>query len=157
MVRVGRRIFLSFDHDGRLQVQGFRLMQWNPNLDFEFTTRDLLTPVSSENPDYICAKIREQMKGTSCIVVLLGKRTAQSYWVDFEIREALKDGKGVLGIRLKDAGGVAIPPALEEAKAKVIDWDPHQFEDEINKACLIAERPLLAPPTRGSTSSVCGR
>ena len=156
-MEVGRRIFLSFDHDDKLQVQGFRLMQWNPNLDFEFTSRDLLTPVNSENPDYIRAQIRDQMKGTSCVVVLLGKRTAQSEWVDFEIREALREGKGVLGIRLKDAGDVTIPPALQEAKAKVIDWDPHQFEDEINKACLIADRPLLAPPTRVSASPGCGR
>jgi hypothetical protein len=132
-------------------------MQWNPNLDFEFTSRDLLTPVNSDNPDYVRAKIRDQMRGTSCIVVLLGKRTAQSDWVDFEIREALKEGKGVLGIRLKDAGDVPIPPALQEAKAKVIDWDPQQFEDEINKACLIADRPLLAPPMRTSSSPGCGR
>ena len=157
MIEVGRRIFLSFDHDDKLQVQGFKLMQWNPNLEFEFTSRDLLTPVNSENPDYIRAQIRERMKGTSCIVVLLGQRTAQKEWVDFEIREALSEGKGVLGIRLKDAGNVDIPPALEEAHAKIIDWEPQQFEDEINKACLIADRPLLAPPTRVSTSPGCGR
>jgi hypothetical protein len=52
--------------------------------------------------------IDQQIKGTSCCVVLVGAHTAGRRWVKHEIEESWKAGKGVLGIRihkLKDADG----------------------------------------------------
>jgi hypothetical protein len=52
--------------------------------------------------------IREQMKGRSCTVVLVGAQTAQRKWIDFEIIESWKTGMGVCAIHvhgLKDSDG----------------------------------------------------
>ncbi len=49
-----------------------------------------------------------QMFGRSCAVVLVGSGTANRKWINYEIRKAWADGKGVLGIRihgLKDQFG----------------------------------------------------
>lgn len=49
--------------------------------------------------------IDENLKGTSCLVVLIGEDTANRKWVKYEIQKAWNDGKGVLGIyihNLKD-------------------------------------------------------
>jgi len=153
-----RRIFISFQHDDKLQAQGFNLLRWNPNVPVEFVGRHLLSPVDSRDPNYIRAKIREMLNGTSVTVVLIGKNTADSEWVDFEIRESLARGNGVLGIRLKGAEDAAVPPALIEAGAKVIDWNPDTFADEIERAALIAGRPELGPPSsRSAGQSSCIR
>jgi len=153
---LARRIFVSFAYDDLQQAKGFNLLRWNPHVDFDFVGRHLMSPVDSENPDYIKSKIREEMKGASCTVVLVGERTAESEWVDFEIRETLAQGKPVLGIRLKGAETAKVPPALIEANAKVLDWSPHEFEDAIERAVLVSNRPQLAPPTRWSSGSTCG-
>lgn len=42
------------------------------------------------------------MKSRSCIVVLVGSETSKRKWVDYEIRKAWNDGKGVLGIYIDD-------------------------------------------------------
>ena len=42
--------------------------------------------------------INEQMSTRSCVIVLIGSQTADRRWVDYEIRKAWNDGKGVLGI-----------------------------------------------------------
>ncbi|KKB51169.1 hypothetical protein HMPREF1212_01899 [Parabacteroides sp. HGS0025] len=42
--------------------------------------------------------IDDNMKYKSCLVVLIGSETASRPWVDYEIRKAWNDGKGVLGI-----------------------------------------------------------
>lgn len=147
---MGRRIFISFQHDDILQAKGFNLLRWNPNVPIDFVGRHLLSPVGSQDPTYIRSKIREMLHGTSVTVVLIGEKTAQSEWVDFEIRESLARGNGVLGIRLKDAGNADIPRALIEAGAKVIDWNADVFADEIERAALIAGRPELGPPPRRS-------
>lgn len=52
--------------------------------------------------------IDEQMKGKSCVVVLVGEKTASRKWIKYEIKKAWQDGKGVVGIqihKLKDASG----------------------------------------------------
>ena len=149
---MGRRVFISFQHDDIMQAKGFHLLQWNPNVPVEFVGRHLLSPVNSENEDYIKSKIREQIEGSSVIVVLIGEKTAESDWVDFEIREANKLGKGVLGIRIKGAENVKIPPALKEAGGRVINWNPDIFADKIEGAALIAGRPELSPPPRRSSA-----
>jgi len=42
--------------------------------------------------------IDDNMKYRSCVVVLIGEKTAERPWVEYEIRKGLTDGKGVLGI-----------------------------------------------------------
>jgi hypothetical protein len=117
-----------------------------------------LSPVDSKDPQYIRSKIKEQIDGTSVTVVIIGKSTAESEWVDYEIRASLDHGNGILGIRRKDAGDADIPPALVEAGAKVIDWNSDIFADEIERAALIVGRPNLGPPpSRSAKPSRCLR
>ena len=52
--------------------------------------------------------IDSNLKGKSCLIVLIGENTANSKWVDYEIRQAWNSGKGVVGIyihNLKDLNG----------------------------------------------------
>lgn len=44
--------------------------------------------------------IDEQMKGRSCLIVLIGSGTAGRRWVNYEIKKAWDDGKGVLGVHI---------------------------------------------------------
>ena len=39
-----------------------------------------------------------QLKGKSCTIVLIGAKTAQRKWIDYEIEKSWNDGKGVLGV-----------------------------------------------------------
>jgi hypothetical protein len=53
-----------------------------------------------------------QLKGKSCLVVLVGAQTADRPWVRYEIEKAWSEGKGVLGIhinKLKDSNGRVSP------------------------------------------------
>ena len=48
------------------------------------------------------------MRDKSCVIVLIGKKTAKRKWIRYEIKKAWKDGKGVVGIyihNLKDKDG----------------------------------------------------
>ena len=52
--------------------------------------------------------IDEQLKGTSCAVVLIGSNTAGRKWITHELSQAWNKGKGVVGIHvhnLKDSAG----------------------------------------------------
>lgn len=52
--------------------------------------------------------IEDQLQNTSCIVVLIGKNTADRKWINYEIKRAIELNKGLVGIyinRLKDSRG----------------------------------------------------
>ncbi len=52
--------------------------------------------------------IDDNLKGKSCLIVLIGQRTASRKWVQYEIKKAFDDGKGVFGVyihNLKDSVG----------------------------------------------------
>ena len=52
--------------------------------------------------------IGDQLYGKSCNVVLIGENTAGRKWINYEIKTAWNEGKGVVGIyihRLKDLDG----------------------------------------------------
>ena len=42
--------------------------------------------------------INDQMSTRSCVIVLIGSHTAGRKWIDYEIRKAWNDKKGLLGI-----------------------------------------------------------
>lgn len=44
--------------------------------------------------------IDDNMSGKSCVVVLIGSETSTRSWVKYEIKKAVSDGKGILGIHI---------------------------------------------------------
>lgn len=106
-----RRIFHSFrfSHDWfRVQtvrqigaIEGQRLMSSN---DWE--------KVKQKGDKAVQTWIDSQLKGRSCVVVLIGAHTAGRKWVKYEMRKGWADGKGVVGIHihaLKDSNELQAP------------------------------------------------
>ena len=153
---MARRIFISYQHDDQMKAKGFNLLRWNKNVPTEFVGRHLLDPVKSSDPAYITRKIREQQKGTSVTVVLIGDKTWQSDWVEKEVRMSLDKNppNGVVGIRLRE--GVEIPESLRDCGAEVVDWNPDEFEAAFDRAAKASGRAMVAAAGPGGGSS-CAR
>lgn len=132
-----RRLFLSFDADDLAQVQGFRLMAKNPNLDLDFYDSSLRAAVNSENGSYIKKVIRGKIAASSVVACLIGNATAWSEWVDWEIETGAGFGKGLCGVRLKGSRGRA-PPALTTRRSPVARWDMKEITSVIE--CAAARR-----------------
>jgi len=158
---VARRVFISYQHKDRMKAKGFNLLRWNKNVDLEFVGRHLLDPVDSDNEGYISQKVKEELAGTSVTIVLLGKETSQSGWVQWEIEQSLEKKNGILAIKL--AGDVPTPAkdspvgkALDDAGAEIIDWKPETFDAAIERAFKAAGRARSVAAAAGSDSN-CGR
>ena len=102
-----RRVFFSFhynlDNWRASQVRNIGRVEGNrPASDNDWETVTRAGDKAIEN------WIEEQMHGKSCLVVLVGAKTAGGKWIEYEIKKALKANKGVVGIyvnKLKDADG----------------------------------------------------
>lgn len=141
-----RSIFISYQHRDQMKAKGFNLLRWAKNVDVDFVGRHLLDPVKSNNKQYIDTKIREQIKGSSVTVVLIGKDTKKSEYQPFEIEQSLAKDKpnGILGIKLDKSVNLpkdsAVGQLLHATGAEIIDWDPNKFGEAIERAVVAAGR-----------------
>jgi hypothetical protein len=151
-----RRVFISYQHADQMKARGFNLMSYNKNIDIDFTGRHLLDPVKSKDPDYISRKIKEKIKGSSATIVLIGKETADSDWIEKEIQWSKDQGKGIIGIRIEP--DAEVPDGLVEYGAEILDWfspaDVQQFDDAIERAIAATNRGRAMPT---NTMSTCTR
>lgn len=128
-----RKVFISFIHQNLDLVNLFRGQAKNENSDLDFIDYSLRVPFDSKNAEYIRRGIRERIKQSSVTVVLITNDTYKSRWVDWEIRESIRLGKGVVSVKLKDTS-MKMPRALEEHGIKLVKWDHKLIRQVINDA-----------------------
>jgi hypothetical protein len=84
-----RQTFVSYDHSEDAYYK--RLLQaWdaNPDFDFEFDSRGPNVPIDSTNAQVIKQALTRMMMGATHLLVIVGKKSAQSRWMSWEISRA---------------------------------------------------------------------
>lgn len=131
-----RHVFISFANEDKDEVNLLRGQAKNDKTDLQFDDYSVKEPFDSKNADYIKSKIKEKIERTSVTIVYLSTDSGISKWVDWEIRESLKQGKGVIGVYKGDSPPSVIPSAFKEFKLKSVKWS----HDEISRAVEEASR-----------------
>ena len=83
--------------------------------------------------NYIKRGIRERIRQCSVTVVYVSVSTANSKWVDWEIRESLAMGKGVVAMHKGETPPKQLPKAITENKIQVVPWTQKQLTNAIQK------------------------
>ena len=129
-----RNVFISFVQEDLDEVNLLRGQAKNENSKIEFNDWSLREPFDSKKADYIKRGIRERIKQSSVTVVYLSNRTANSKWVDWEIRESIKLGKGVLGVYKGSSKPRSLPPAINEHGIQLVPWKGQKIAEAIESA-----------------------
>jgi len=130
----GSHVFISFASENEDEVNLLRGQAKNQNTELEFDDFSLKQAVNSENEDYIKKHIRERIDRASVTAVYLTPDSAKSEWVDWEIRESLRRGKGVIGVYKGDAPPAQLPSAFNEFGLKTVKWSHQELMDAIAEA-----------------------
>ena len=125
--------FISFSAKDLNEVNLLRGQAKNDNSDVEFSDYSVKSPYNSTDADYIKRKIREKIDLCSVTVVYLSENAATSKWVNWEIKESLKQGKGVIGTYSGNTPPTSVPPAFSEAGCTAVKWGSN-LSDAIKEA-----------------------
>lgn len=87
---------------------------------------------NATNKDYIKSMLRPLIKHAGTFICLIGPNTHDSEWVNWEIEQALKQGKRIVGVYLWGAKNSDIPPALEDAADAMVGWNHDTILNAIN-------------------------
>ena len=77
--------------------------------------------------------LRLKISWATTVVVLVGKDTHKRQWVNWEIEQANKQGKRIVGVYVRGGTEADLPPALNKyASSRVVGWNADAIMDVID-------------------------
>jgi hypothetical protein len=131
-----RNVFISFATEDLDHVNLLRGQAKNEDSDLEFNDWSLREPFDSDRAEYIKNGIRERIRQSSVTLVYVSDATTHSAWVDWEVRESISLGKGVIAVHSGTTPPLFLPPALTAHGIQPIPWT----HDGIGRAIERASR-----------------
>lgn len=129
-----RNVFISFVSEDISEVNLLRGQAKNESSDIEFNDWSLREPFNSNRAEYIKRGIRDRIERSSVVLVYVSEHTADSKWVDWEIRESVRMGKGVIAVHKGESPPQKVPSVLKELRIPVIPWRQKGMAAAIEKA-----------------------
>lgn len=95
----------------------------------------------------IARYLRMGIKWAKTLIVIIGEHTHERPWVNYEIREAARQGKTIVGIYMHGcANNVELPEAYKRYGGSPLGWNSlDKLEDIINGEVLPPETPDGTP------------
>lgn len=117
-----RKIFVSYHHGGDQHYYNEFSRIFHDRFEAVFDN-SLERQIDSENVDYVMQRVRDKhLTGTSCTVVLIGGKTHERKYVDWEIKATLAKQHGLVGI--------VLPSHARTPNGQIIV--PDRFVDNLN-------------------------
>lgn len=126
-------VFISFNTDDIDEVNLLRGQAKNEKSDLEFNDHSVKKPYDSDDANYIKQKIRQKIRRVSILLVYVTDNTYKSSWVNWEIHEAIKLGKGIMAMHKGDTPPIRLPDALTENDITPVKWNHKRISREIQR------------------------
>lgn len=126
-------VFISFAAEDQSDVNMLRGQAKNENSDIEFNDWSLKKPFDSKDAEYIKRGIRERIRQCSVTLVYLSDKTTESKWVDWEIRESIALGKGVVAMYKGNNPPARLPKSVTDNRVPVVPWNQKELANAIKK------------------------
>lgn len=101
--------------------------------------------------------LRMKISWASTVVVLVGRETHTRPWVNWEIEQAHKQGKKIVGVYERGGTDLVLPKALEDYGTRVVAWNADSIVSAIEGDENRFENPdgSLREPVHSGTKGVC--
>jgi len=119
-----KNIFISHLHEDDELLPKLKNLIRRAGMDVRDGSINTEKPNKAQSEEYIKQKIlAPRIEWASTLVVLITHDTADSWWVSWEIEEAFRKGKTVVGVFAQGATDADVPEALEKCgDAAIVGW-----------------------------------
>jgi hypothetical protein len=94
------KIFISYDYDNDKHYKNL-LLAWDQNRQFDFYMSDLSADVSinSDKAGTVKSVLSRYINDATTLLVIVGKKTHKSDWVNWEIKKAVELKKRIIAVK----------------------------------------------------------
>jgi len=129
-----KNVFISHVHEDDELVPKLKELVAKSGMQVRDGSINSDKPNRAEDEDYIKRDIlAPRINWASTLVVLITKDTADSWWVNWEIQYAVKQGKNVVGVFAQGATDADVPNELQKCgDVAIVGWQGDRVVDAIN-------------------------
>lgn len=126
-----RQIFIS--HAWKYDYHYNTVCEWIeksgiPHRNYSVPKHD---PLDANNKAKLREMLTEQIRHANVVIIIGGMYAAYSEWIDYEIREAVRMGKYIIGI--KPWGHERIPLIIQQCANDKVGWNSSSLINAIKK------------------------
>lgn len=142
-----KNIFVSHQHNDADYIEPFKNLIGRHGIGMrDSSIYEKKLKNDAHNEQYIKQElIKPQMQWAGTVVVLIGKDTAKSDYVNWEIKTAADMGKRIVGVYLQGAREEDIPDALVEYGDNLVGWNGPKIVRAIDGEDMNWEKPDGTP------------
>lgn len=149
-MRDKKNVFISHVHEDDELVPKLKELIANAGMEVRDGSITSDKPNEAQSEEYIKRKILEpRIQWASTLVVLITHDTADSWWVNWEIKRAVELGKNVVGVYAHGATNADIPEELQKCgDAAIVGWQGERVVAAINGEIHDWDSPVSAKPRK---------
>lgn len=119
----GKLYNLFISHAWGYDFQYQTVVNWldGSNLNYRNYSVPKHDPLHAHNKSQLEKDLTNQIKPASCIIIISGMYAAYSDWIEYEIHEAVRMGKYIIGLR--PWGAQRVPQIIERYADEMIGWN----------------------------------
>ncbi|MDA8347925.1 MAG: TIR domain-containing protein [Pseudomonadota bacterium] len=143
-----KNIFISHVHEDDNLLPKLRDLISKAGMEVRDGSINSDKPNAAQNEDYIKRDVlAPRIQWASTLVVLITHDTAQSDWVNWEIKHAVEQGKNVVGVFAQGATDADMPDELRKhGDAAVVGWQSERVVDAISGKIRGWDDPVTGNP-----------
>lgn len=123
MITTSKNVFVSHFGGDDKHVGNLKTLLKAKGYDLRNSSIDSTKPNDAQNEHYIkYSLLKPGIQWSSTCIVLVGPETHKRPWVNWEIEQAFKLGKKIIGVYLNGAKDSDIPENLEKYGCGIVGW-----------------------------------
>ena len=127
-----KNVFISHVHEDDDGLAGLKELIKKGGLAVRDSSINSSKPNDAKDEGYIKSQIlAPQIQWASALLVYITPKTKESWWVNWEIEYAAKEGKRIVGVYARGANDCDVPEALEKYADDVRGWQSDGIVDAI--------------------------
>ncbi len=131
-----KNVFISHYSNDEENIDKLRNLISDKGYNIKNSSVDSSKPNFAKNPEYVKRLLRMRIQWAGTFICLIGPQTYTREWVDWEIDQANKKGKRIVGIYLNGASESNVPESFNKYGDALVGWTSEKIvgaiEGEIN-------------------------
>lgn len=114
-------IFIS--HAWKYDDDYNKIVEWLDDSDLDWKNYSVPEhdPIDADNKEKLKEALTNQIKPSSVVIIIAAMYANYSEWIDYEIDEAVRMGKSIIGV--KPWGQERVPKKIQDNADKLVGWN----------------------------------
>lgn len=120
-------VFISHFNEDEENIKNMKDLLATKGYQIKNSSIDSTKPNIATNDEYIKRLLRLRIQWAGQFIVLIGSETHTRPWVDWEIEQAHKKGKRIIGVYIQGAKDSDVPENFDKYGDSVVGWNSEKI------------------------------